>query len=112
MHEASIAQSLIELALRHLNGSRAISIKVRVGALSGVMPDALLFAFDAIKIGTPLEDTGLLIERVKPQGFCNICNEGFEFDGPYVFECPRCRGTDFKITKGWELELSEMEVDE
>ncbi|MDP2168707.1 MAG: hydrogenase maturation nickel metallochaperone HypA [Thermodesulfovibrionales bacterium] len=113
MHEASIAESLIELAEKHLregNHSAVSSVTVRIGRLSGVMPDALLFAFEALKGGTPLEGATLLIDVIPQGGMCKGCEKEFSFDGPYISECPLCGGAEFSVTRGRELEMTEMEV--
>jgi hydrogenase nickel incorporation protein HypA/HybF len=54
MHEFAIAQGLVEIieeeALPY-GGAKVISVKVRIGKLSGVIPDALRFAFEALSMG-------------------------------------------------------------
>lgn len=114
MHEASIAQSLITLAEDYCrqNGHASISaLRVRVGSLSGVLPDALHFAFDAMRAGTMAHGAELLIEEVRPRCSCGQCGGEFHFDGPYVLECPLCGASDVIVTGGRELDLAEMEVD-
>ena len=114
MHEASIVQSLLELAEDYCklnNYTKIKSMKIRVGALSGVMPEAMDFAYEAMKPGTMAEDASLIIETVIAQGVCSECAKVFEVDGPYMLECPECGSFGFTVTKGRELELSEMEVD-
>jgi len=52
MHELSIAQNIIEIISEQCikNGyNRIESVNLRIGRASGIMSDALLFAFDAIK---------------------------------------------------------------
>lgn len=114
MHEASIALSLLSLVEQYCakdNYNAVNSLKVRVGKLSSVMPDALLFAFDAIKSGTTAANAHLIIEEVNGGGMCNGCKGDFAFNTPYILECPLCGSSNFVITNGKELELIEMEVD-
>ncbi len=114
MHEASIALSLLETAGRHCteNNYKVIdSLTVRIGKLSGVMPEALLFAFDAIKRESPAENARLIIEEINAGGACNGCNRNFLFDTSYIIECPFCSSSNIVITHGRELEFIEMEVD-
>lgn len=68
MHELSIALSIVdgvseELALH--GGSSVVAVHLRLGRLSGVVPDALLFAYDAACAGTPLEGSRLRIDEVE-----------------------------------------------
>jgi len=72
MHEASIAYELLNIATRECgrNGySKIQSIKVIVGRASGVMTDALLFAFNVLKEGTPAQDAELIVEEIPVKGF-------------------------------------------
>ncbi len=58
MHELSIMQSALSLALdqaRQAGAARVHTIRLRIGALSGVVPDALEFAFEALTPGTMAE---------------------------------------------------------
>jgi hydrogenase nickel incorporation protein HypA/HybF len=65
MHELSIAISLVETIcdeLPRLGDVRVRSVRVRVGALSGVVPDALTFAFDVASDGSRIAGTRLEID--------------------------------------------------
>jgi len=113
MHEASIALSLLEIAAGECSRSgyeRIDSINVKVGRASGVMPDALLFAFDAIKEGSVARDAVLHIEEVAVAGKCSDCNGEFTVEEKYVLSCPLCGGGSFTITAGREMDIIDMEV--
>ena len=73
MHELSIMQSALSLALdqaRHAGARRVHTIRLRIGALSGVVPDALEFAFEALAPGTAAEGAKLAIEAVPARFWC------------------------------------------
>jgi hydrogenase nickel incorporation protein HypA/HybF len=65
MHELSIAVSIVEMAseeaARH-SGSRVDAVHLKVGALSGVVKDALLFSWDLACNDTPIAGCRLAIE--------------------------------------------------
>lgn len=64
MHEAKLCLSLIDLALERLReGERIVRLRVQVGDLSGVVPQALLGAFPICAGGTPAEGAFLALER-------------------------------------------------
>lgn len=114
MHEASIASSLLEIAAEHCaknNYNIINSLTVRVGKLGGVMPDALAFAFDALKEGTRAAGAQLIIKEIEGNCGCNDCKGSFTFNSQYILSCPMCGSGNFVITGGRELELIEMEVD-
>jgi hydrogenase nickel incorporation protein HypA/HybF len=113
MHEVSIAQSLLKIAVENCknNGYKRIEeIKVKVGRASGVMPDALLFSFDAIKIGTIAEKAILNIAEVPVSAFCESCKKNFTVDEAFVIVCPMCGNISLRIETGRELYIEEMEV--
>jgi hydrogenase nickel incorporation protein HypA/HybF len=113
MHEVSIALSLLDIAKRYCEeeGYKGVElIGVKIGKASGVMSEALLFAFDAVKMGTIAEKARLIIDEIPVSGFCNTCNDNFTVEETYALFCPRCGGTSFRLETGRELDLSEMEV--
>ena len=66
MHELSIALSLVDAIaeeLPNLGSVRVIAARVRIGALSGVAPEALSFAFDVATDGSPIAGSSIEIER-------------------------------------------------
>ena len=113
MHEVAIAQGLLDIAIDNCKkqGYKGIeSIKVKIGKAAGVMPDSLLFAFEAMKIGTMAEKAVLTIDEIPVSGYCNGCSSDFTVDDAYVIECPKCGHLSLRIDTGRELNIDEMEV--
>lgn len=113
MHEVSIALNLIEIAVDQCikNGySRIESINLKIGRASGIMSDALIFAFEAIKGDSAAAAAILNIEEIPVAGHCDGCRNAFTAEEEYVLCCPACGGTSFKITAGRELDIIDMEV--
>lgn len=113
MHEASIAISLIETVsdLCQQEGYTTIeTVRLKVGRAAGILPDALLFAFDMAKPGTPASGAELIIEYIPLGGFCRDCGSEFESEERYIFFCPECRSNAIKITRGDEMQIIDMEV--
>ncbi len=67
MHELSIAMSLVDAVCEQLpqlgTDIEVRAVRVRVGALSGVVPEALSFAFDVATEATAIAGARLDIER-------------------------------------------------
>jgi hydrogenase nickel incorporation protein HypA/HybF len=113
MHELSIMQSALNLALeraREAQGSRVHLIRLRVGQLSGVVPDALQFAFEALSPGTPAEGGQLAIEHVPARFWCAACLREFEVED-LLPECPDCHGPSAELRAGRELEIASLEIE-
>jgi len=65
MHELSIAMSLVDTICEELPKLGAVVVRavhVRIGALSGVVPDALTFAFDVAADGSRIAGARLDVE--------------------------------------------------
>ncbi|MDH4233134.1 MAG: hydrogenase maturation nickel metallochaperone HypA [Nitrospirota bacterium] len=113
MHELSIAQNLIAIVSEQClrNGFQEIeSIRIRIGRASGIMPDALYFAFNAIKTDSIAKNASLNIEEIPVAGICRDCRNEFTAEEEYVLCCPSCKGSSFVITTGRELDIVDMEV--
>lgn len=113
MHELSIMESALNLALeqaRKAGASRVHQIRLRIGSLSGVVPDALEFAFEALTPGTAAEGGRLTIEEVPARFWCRACDREFEADD-LMSECPRCHEPSGDLRAGRELEVASLEVE-
>jgi hydrogenase nickel incorporation protein HypA/HybF len=113
MHEASIVLSLLDTLsskCREEGYSSIESVRLKIGMASGIMPEAVVFAFQAAKHETVAEEAELLIDMVPVGGFCNGCGKDFEVEETYVLSCPLCGSHSFRINKGYELDIVEMEV--
>lgn len=92
------------------NAEKINSITVKIGELSGVMPEALTFAFEIISKDTIAEGSLFQIDRVKATAACRDCGCTFEIDH-YNKLCPKCNKYSNNILTGYELYIDSMEVD-
>jgi hydrogenase nickel incorporation protein HypA/HybF len=112
MHELSIMQCALEQALEQARGAGARQvheIRLRIGALSGVVPEALQMAFESLTAGTCAERAVLAIEDVPARFWCENCGCEFAAEN-LVGECPRCGAISHELRAGRELELASMEI--
>ena len=114
MQELGIATSLLqsarEEALRH-PGARLRAIRVRVGELSGVNPDALSFCFEALAGGGRLGPVKLEIESCPRRQHCPQCDGTFTVV-KYDLKCPQCGTEATEFAGGDELELASLEMED
>ena len=112
MHEVSLMQDTLTLAEQRAKAAHAERIhclRMRVGALSGAVPESLEFAFEILAKGTMAEGATLRLERVPIVCFCPTCER--EFPAPDLYcECPGCHQVSLDIRQGRELELASLEV--
>lgn len=110
MHELSIVSGVVEICEQHAAGRRVLAVTLTIGALSGVVPEALAFCFEAGTNGTLLEGARLEIERIPATGFCTACNETAEITACFD-PCPRCGGYPLEIRSGEEMRVKDLEVE-
>ena len=112
MHEMAIAQSILNLVIEETTGrkvKRVRTVNLKVGQLSGVVPEALGFCWQMVSQDSPAAGSKLAIEEEPLVAVCQACGE-FKIED-YLFACPRCSSGDITITQGRELYLSSIEVD-
>lgn len=113
MHEVGIITRAVDLALEHAlqeGASKVKKIKLRIGELSGTIPEALEFGFEVVCKGTIAENATLEIEKVPIRCSCaNGCGE-FEPASP-IYSCPVCEEISICILGGRELDLVEIEIE-
>lgn len=113
MHELSIAHSLVDLAATAAADAgveRVSAVHLRLGALSGVVKDALLFSFTIAAANTALEHARLEIEEVPVQVYCPICEQIAPLPTIQSFRCPRCATPTADVRAGRELDLVALEL--
>src|SRR5262245_4620940 len=112
MHEVGVIQDALDVALDHAGratASRIHRLILRVGPLSGVVPEALAFAFEVVTRGTIADGARLEVEHVPIICYCPVCQEEFSPDG-WVFDCPHCGRLTSEDRQGHELELASVEM--
>ena len=113
MHELSIALSLIEMACEEaerLGGPHVEALHLKLGPLSGVVREALLFSFELAAAGTAIEGARLDIEEVPVVVFCQNCKTERPLPSLQSFLCPACGTPTPDVVQGRELELAALEV--
>jgi hydrogenase nickel incorporation protein HypA/HybF len=113
VHELSVALSIIESAEEEASrqgGGRVHAVHLRVGPLSGIVKDALLFSYSLACEGTSLEGSSLLIEDVPLRIHCPVCCAERPPVSLQRLECPQCGSPADRVTQGDELHLAALEL--
>ena len=113
MHELSLAESIVDIIHRSVPEDELAEVRIvrmKVGALSGVVADSLDFCFTAISAQTPLAQARLEIEHIPFSVLCSACKKTFVNDIGYVV-CPECGGVETTVVSGRELQVTEIELD-
>lgn len=112
MHEVGIAEAILQATLEvaEAHGRRPVErIHVHIGCLRKVVPEALLFAFDALTKGTLAEGSALTWEEIAPRIRCGHCDTVFQPEDEALWACPLCHtATGAEVLAGEELLLARV----
>ncbi|MEB3157718.1 MAG: hydrogenase maturation nickel metallochaperone HypA [Cyanobacteriota bacterium] len=112
MHELSLMQTLGErvLSVAAAEGAeKVVAIRLRIGTLAGVDPDALRFAAEVVLADTLAANATLTIEEIPATWWCAPC--GAEFTTPPdARACPRCGALSARLLRGQDLSLVSVEL--
>ncbi|MDQ3684240.1 MAG: hydrogenase maturation nickel metallochaperone HypA [Acidobacteriota bacterium] len=114
MHELSIALSMIEMAEEEATrrgGVKVFAIHLKLGQLSGVVKDALLFSYEIACQGTSLEGSQLIIEEIPVAVYCPTCQAETEIASLQRFCCMTCGTLTSDVVRGKELEVVALEIE-
>jgi hydrogenase nickel incorporation protein HypA/HybF len=115
MHELSLAMGIVDAiseAAVKAGAARVVRVKLRVGILSGVVPDALRFSYEVACQDTLLDGSILEMESVPLTIWCADCAAETALPDQRRFQCPRCGKPSGAVRHGRELEVAEMEIED
>ena len=111
MHELSLAESMLAIVEKSARdgGFRKVAvIRLEIGQLSCVMPEALRFCFESVTRGSLAEGARLEIIEIAGEGCCPGCAMMLPLEELYGI-CPDC-GLPLEITSGTEMRVKELDV--
>lgn len=108
MHEMGFCEAVVG-AIEQRAGDRPVArVKVHVGRLHHVHPEAFEQSFAMAAGGGVAEGASAELVFVPARAMCQSCQEEFETDD-VPLACPRCGGVDLELTGGDELLLESIE---
>jgi hydrogenase nickel incorporation protein HypA/HybF len=112
MHELSIAMSIVDLAEEEAEqrGARINAVHLKLGALSGVVKEALLSSYEMACFDTVLQGSRLVIEDVPVVVFCSNCKIERAPKSLQYFCCSVCGTPTSEIIHGKELKVVALEI--
>ncbi|MFX1245743.1 MAG: hydrogenase maturation nickel metallochaperone HypA [Promethearchaeota archaeon] len=112
MHELSITQSILSIAMKHANTAQAnkiTKITLTIGELAGVVDECVQFYFDIISKDTIAAEAILFFNRPPTKLRCRNCSAIFSPDN-LSWVCPNCREKKVEIVSGRECNVESIEV--
>jgi hydrogenase nickel incorporation protein HypA/HybF len=111
MHELAYAEGILGVALDAAQGAPVRRIRLRIGALHGIVTDSLQFCFQLAAQDTPAADAQLLLTTIPVTVHCRACAAESAGGSP-PFQCRACDAFDVAIVTGEEVLIDGVEVDD
>jgi hydrogenase nickel incorporation protein HypA/HybF len=113
MHELSVTESILEIALRHASKTKAARITnlyLVIGQLASIVDDSVQFYWDIISKDTIAEGAKLHFKRLPATLSCLDCNQQY-IPGSDGFSCPNCHSNHVKVVSGDEFYMEAIDID-
>ena len=113
MHELSVTQSILKIALQHAeksNAKRITTLNIVMGELSSMVDDSIQFYWETIAKDTIAEGATLKFRRVPAELQCMTCFHKYHPTDRELI-CPQCHGVGAKVIAGEEFALESIDVE-
>ncbi|MCR5586866.1 MAG: hydrogenase maturation nickel metallochaperone HypA [Lachnospiraceae bacterium] len=113
MHELSVTSGLVDMVNKEAvtnNANKVVSVKLKVGKLSCLVPEIVKDYFQLLSEGTASEGAELIIEKFPGRIHCNDCDEDFEIEDFRII-CPKCKGRNADLIEGRESYIDSIVVE-
>jgi hydrogenase nickel incorporation protein HypA/HybF len=108
MHELGLCTSIVD-AIERRAGERSVArVRVRVGRLHHVHPEAFDQSFSVAAMGTVAEDAEAELVLLPVRARCDSCGSDWDADEPPL-ACPTCQSVAVEVVGGDELVLESIE---
>lgn len=114
MHELPITQSIVRISVEEAEKHNAKSvkeIKIKVGELSGLVPECIQYYYDLLSKGTIAEGAVIKMEKVLMNIKCKDCGYTVELKKAEEHKCAACGSSNVKIEGGNEFYIESMEIE-
>ncbi len=113
MHELSVTESILEIALRHANQANArhiTNLYLVIGQLASIVDDSVQFYWDIISKDTIADGAILHFRRLPAKLACLDCDHQYSLAGD-GFTCPECHSDHVKVISGEEFFMEAIDVE-
>jgi hydrogenase nickel incorporation protein HypA/HybF len=108
MHELGLCTSIVD-AIEKRAGPRPVArVRVRVGRLNHVHPEAFAQSFALAAMGTVVEDAAAELVMLPVVAHCVGCGTRWECE-EMPLGCPTCGSVDIELVGGEEMVLESIE---
>lgn len=110
MHELSLTQNLLDIALQNAYSRRIVNVHLLLGPFSDEREENIRFYWRDLAKGTLGEGARLYFRHVKPEMKCLACGGTFDFDNDQSI-CVYCQSDRLQLLSGDEVRLESIDVE-
>ena len=113
MHELAITEGIMEAAVpeaERAGAKKILEIRLKIGELSGVLPECIQEYFNIVSRGTIAEGARLSVEKIPITIDCLSCGYNGEIPKRKI-HCPVCDSSEIKLRTGREYFVDSLEVE-
>ncbi len=114
MHELSVAQGIVDIVRQHVPDQElpdVRTIRLKIGAVAGIVQDSLEFSFGIITAETPLAGAALAVETIPFTVKCKTCGAESVNDQGIIL-CSQCGSSDTTVIAGTEMQIAAIELED
>ncbi|WP_278971343.1 hydrogenase maturation nickel metallochaperone HypA [Mobiluncus mulieris] len=114
MHELGLLTAVVEAILQAADtasASKVNEVSLKVGTLSGAVPEALYGAWPIATDRTICEDAQLRLNVIPATVYCSKCRQNVTIDEFFALLCPVCATPTGQLATGREFEIEWVEWD-
>jgi hydrogenase nickel incorporation protein HypA/HybF len=110
VHELSITRSVVAIVSERAVGQRVTRVRLEIGRLSAIVPEAIRFCFDICAQNTPAAGAVLEIDEIPGRARCHDCGTEVALSD-LLGRCSNCGNVGLRLIAGQEIKIKEMEVE-
>ncbi|WP_122820326.1 hydrogenase maturation nickel metallochaperone HypA [Varibaculum vaginae] len=110
MHEVALSRQLARIVSRHAAGREVLEVELEVGHLRQVVPEALQFAWSAVRKNTLSGPAQLNITQIPAVIACRNCGARTQMGEVLDFCCAKCSSREVTTVSGEEFRVVSIEV--
>jgi hydrogenase nickel incorporation protein HypA/HybF len=110
VHEIGLCQSVLAAVEGKAGGRRVTGLRLRVGALHRVGPEAFDQTFSLVASGSVADGADVDVVVVPVDGHCQACGQHWEAEDQLPL-CPECGSTEVALTGGDDLVLESVQIE-
>jgi hydrogenase nickel incorporation protein HypA/HybF len=110
MHELSLTQNILDVALKHAGSRKILCVNLLVGQLSDEREESIRFYWDDLAKGTLAQEAKLDFQYVDAEMKCLECGMVFHPKEETLL-CPVCQSHHLKLISGDDVKINSIDVE-